>query len=80
VQRGEVAVLVKRAIEVAAGQVEDLAAEAGISKHTLYAWAAGRRRAPAEKLERFAAVLRRRSGELAALAADLDRAAERREA
>lgn len=68
--------LTKKALEVSAGTVEDLAAEAGVGAHTLWSWASGRRNPSPENLERLAEALERRGGELARLAAKIRRAAD----
>lgn len=70
----QVRAMVQRILEVAPMSVDGLAEEAGVSRHTLYAWAAGRRNPTPENLESLVAALDRRSGELAQLAEELRRA------
>jgi hypothetical protein len=70
-QRPEVAPLVARVSEVISGRLESLAAEAGVSYHTLYAWGTGRRNVSSAQLIRLADAVERRSVVLAALAEEL---------
>ncbi len=67
-----VAPLVARVSEVVAARLEEVAAEAGVSYHTLYAWARGRRTASARHLLRLAEVVRRRAALLEQLAGELE--------
>jgi len=70
--RGKVAPLVARVTEVVSARLEEIAAEAGVSYHTLYAWARGRRTASSRHLLRLAEVVRRRAAMLLELAAELE--------
>ena len=70
-QRSEIAPLVARVSEVISGRLESLAAEAGVSYHTLYAWGTGRRNVSSAQLGRLADAVERRSLVLAALAEEL---------
>jgi hypothetical protein len=70
-QRPEVAPLVARVSEVISGRLESLAAEAGVSYHTLYAWGTGRRNVSAAQLLRLADAVDRRSVMLSTLAEEL---------
>ncbi len=70
--KDRVAPLVARVSEVVAARLEEVAAEAGVSYHTLYAWARGRRTASARHLLRLAEVVRRRAALLEELAAELE--------
>ncbi len=67
-----VAPLVARVSDTVAARLEEIAAEAGVSYHTLYAWGRGRRNARAEHLLRLAQVVRRRAGLLQELATELE--------
>ncbi len=67
-----VAPLVARVSEVVAARLEEVAAETGVSYHTLYAWARGRRTASSRHLLRLAEVVRRRASLLQELAAELE--------
>ncbi len=67
-----VAPLVARVSEVVAARLEEVAAETGVSYHTLYAWARGRRTASSRHLLRLAEVVRRRAALLQELAAELE--------
>lgn len=69
---GSVAPLVARVSEVVAARLEEVAAEAGVSYHTLYAWGRGRRNANSEHLRRLAGVVRRRARLLEDLAHELE--------
>ncbi len=68
----DVAPLVARVSEVVAARLEEIAAEAGVSYHTLYAWGRGRRNASARHLLRLAQVVRERAGMLEQLAGELE--------
>ena len=59
------------ASRIAAGNLEELAAEVGVSYASLKAWIDGRRNPTPENLRRLAAVLERRGGELLELAEGL---------
>ncbi len=59
--KDRVAPLVARVSEVVAARLEEVAAETGVSYHTLYAWARGRRTASSRHLLRLAEVVRRRA-------------------
>ncbi len=72
-----VAPLVAKVSEVVAARLEEIAAEAGVSYHTLYAWGRGRRNASARHLIRLAEVVRRRAALLVDLAQELEVQAER---
>ncbi len=67
-----VAPLVARVSEVVAARLEEVAAEAGVSYHTLYAWSRGRRTASSRHLLRLAEVVRRRAALLEQLAGELE--------
>lgn len=67
-----VAPLVARVSDAVAARLEEVAAEAGVSYHTLYAWGRGRRNARAEHLLRLADVVRRRAQLLEELASELE--------
>lgn len=75
-KREGVSVIVRRALEAAAGNIEELAGEVGVSYGTVWAWARGRRNPSPGNLRRLATALRRRSEDLAELAGELERAAE----
>jgi hypothetical protein len=70
-ERQEVAPLVARVSEVISGRLESLAAEAGVSYHTLYAWGTGRRNVSSAQLGRLADAVERRASVLNALAEEL---------
>ncbi len=70
--KDRVAPLVARVSEVVAARLEEVAAEAGVSYHTLYAWARGRRTASSRHLLRLAEVVRRRAALLEQLAGELE--------
>lgn len=70
-QRADIAPLVARVSEVISGRLEQLAAETGVSYHTLYAWGTGRRNVSSAQLSRLADAVERRSVTLAALAEEL---------
>ena len=67
--------MIDEALEVAAGNLEKLAADAGISYATLWAWRNGKRNPSPKNLAKLADALDRRGGELSELAAKLRRAA-----
>ncbi len=71
-----IAPLVARVSDTVAARLEEIAAEAGVSYHTLYAWGRGRRNARAEHLLRLAQVVRRRAGLLQELASELEERAQ----
>lgn len=68
--------LIKRVLESATVSVEGIAEEAGLSADTLWAWAAGRRNPSPQNLEKVAAVLEERGGQMTELAKELRDAAE----
>ncbi len=74
--KDRVAPLVARVSEVVAARLEEVAAETGVSYHTLYAWARGRRTASSRHLLRLAEVVRRRAALLQELAGELEAQAE----
>lgn len=65
------AALVKRALDATTGSVEDLAEEVGVSPHTIWAWAKGRRSPRPENLRKLAEVLEKRGRLLSSIADDL---------
>ncbi len=65
--------IIARVLKVATLSIEELAQETGISAGTLYAWQSGRRNPSPENLEKLAATLRRRGGQLERLADELER-------
>lgn len=67
----ETTALVEEALAATAGSVEDLAEEVGVSPHTLWGWAKGRRSPRPKNLRRLAEVLEERGRRLRALAEDL---------
>jgi hypothetical protein len=67
----EAAPLVARVSEVISGRLESLAAETGVSYHTLYAWGTGRRNVSHAQLSRLADAVERRAAVLTALAEEL---------
>ena len=71
-EHDQVAPLVARVSHVVAARLEEVAAEAGVSYHTLYAWARGRRTASSRHLLRLAEVVRRRAALLQDLAVELE--------
>ncbi len=75
-EEDKVAPLVARVSDVVAARLEEIAAETGVSYHTLYAWGRGRRNASAEHLLRLAAVVRRRAEMLQQLATELEAEAD----
>lgn len=64
--------MVVRAIEAAAGGIEQLAADVGVSYATMWAWANGKRNPTPANLRKLARVLRRRSVKLEELANRID--------
>jgi len=72
-----VAPLVAKVSEVVAARLEEIAAETGVSYHTLYAWGRGRRNASSRHLMRLAEVVRHRAAMLTDLAQELEAQAER---
>ena len=79
-KREDVAPPVARVSEVISGRLESLAAETGVSYHTLYAWGTGRRNVSAAQLGRLADAVERRAEVLTALAAELRTQAKTQEA
>lgn len=67
--------MLKRAVELASGNLAELAGEVGVSYHTLRAWADGRRNPSPANLLRLADVIERRGGELQEVARQLRAAA-----
>lgn len=70
--------MVEQAIAAAAGGVETLADEIGVSYGTVWSWARGKRRPSPRNMKRLAKVLQKRARLLERLAADLDAAAGER--
>ena len=66
--------IVQEALDASSGTVSALAEEAGASRESLHAWAAGRRNPSPENRQKLAEALRRRGGELARLADELEAA------
>ena len=64
-------VMMSAAFEFGIPTVDELAAEVGVSRATLYAWRNGKRNPTPENLARLADALERRGGELSELAAKL---------
>ena len=56
----DLAGLIGEVLALTCGSVEDLATEAGISKDSLYAWASGRRRPQASKIDKLLWILKGR--------------------
>lgn len=67
--------MIGRALDGAAGSLGEIAADAGVSYDTLYAWKTGRRNPTPENLARLAEALDRRGEELRDLARELREAA-----
>lgn len=65
--------MIDRAARIAAGNLEELAAEVGVSYASLKAWIDGRRNPTPDNLRKLADVFARRGGELQQLAEDLRR-------
>lgn len=63
--------MIQRVLDVVAPRVEDVARAAGLSPHSLWAWAKERRNPSPESLEKLADELERRGGELTDLAEEL---------
>ncbi len=63
--------MIREAARIAAGNLEELASEVGVSYASLKAWMDGRRNPTPENLRRLAAVLERRGDELRELAEGL---------
>lgn len=63
--------LVEEALAATAGSVEDLAEEVGVSAHTLWGWAKGRRSPRPENLRKLTEVLEQRGRRLRSLAEEL---------
>ena len=72
--------MIGQALRRAAGSLEDLADEVGVTYASLKAWADGRRNPSPENLVRLADALDSRSGDLQELAEGLRKAAEELEA
>ncbi len=72
--------MIQLALRTAAGSLEDLADEVGVTYASLKAWADGRRNPSPANLGRLADALERRGGELQALADAIRKAAGEREA
>ena len=67
------ATLVARALSILGGGVKELACDVeGVSRESLYAWAAGRRNPRSRNLSKFTVALRHRGGELQAIADALE--------
>lgn len=73
--RDEVAALIDRILDTATLSVQELGDETGISRHTLWAWAAGRRNPSRENLEKLATALEERGSEILREASNLWEAA-----
>lgn len=69
--RDDTEAMVERILDEATCSVEELAAEAGLSAHTLWAWAKGRRNPREESLRQLAGALERRGERLTVLAKKL---------
>src|SRR5688572_1908254 len=65
--------MIQEALQAAAGSLEDLAGEVGVTYASLKAWADGRRNPTSENLASLAAALERRGGQLTELAEELRR-------
>ncbi len=63
--------MIERALDIATGNLKEIADAAGISYATLWAWKAGRRNPTPENLAALANALERRGGELRELAKEL---------
>lgn len=68
--------MIAEAVERAPASLEEIAEEAGVSRHSLYLWARGKRNPTPENLARLADALEKRGGELTELAEELREAAE----
>ena len=66
-----VRVVIERALDIATGNIKEIADAAGISYATLWAWKVGRRNPTPENLAALADALERRGGELQVLAQEL---------
>lgn len=71
----EKAMLVKRALQAAAPNLKELAADEGLNYGTMRAWSAGTRTPGPENLEHISELLDRRADTLRGLAAELRTAA-----
>lgn len=71
--------MIQDVLDEGTASVEDLAREADLSPHSLWAWAKERRNPSPESLRKLAAVLERRGGRMSALAGELRAAARSRE-
>lgn len=67
--------MIEQALDGATWSMEEIAAAAGVSVNSLYAWKVGRRSPTPKNLARLADALESRRGELKALAAKLRKAA-----
>lgn len=61
----------RQVLQAAVPNVDDFAAEVGVSRTTLYLWANGKRNPSPENREALAAALERRGGDLVKLAHEL---------
>lgn len=71
--------MIQRVLDEGTASVEDLAREAGLSPHSLWAWAKERRNPNPESLRKLAKELDRRRHLLSGLADELRAAARKRE-
>lgn len=71
--------MIQDVLDEGTASVEDLATEADLSPHSLWAWAKERRNPSPESLRKLADVLERRGGRMSALAGELRAAARSRE-
>lgn len=71
--------MIQRVLDEGTASVEDLAREAGLSPHSLWAWAKERRNPSPESLRQLANVLERRGELFSGLADELRAAAQERE-
>lgn len=76
----EASEMIQRVLDAVAPRVEDVAEKAGLSPHSLWAWAKQRRNPSPESLRKLADELERRGGLLGSLASELREAAGEREA
>lgn len=75
----EASQMIQRVLDVVAPRVEDVAREAGLSPHSLWAWAKERRNPSADSLRKLAKELERRGEQLSVLADELRDTAQERE-
>lgn len=75
----EIPAMIESVLDQGTASVEELAREAGLSAHSLWAWREGRRNPSPESLRALADVLESRSGRLEELAVELRTAADERE-